>query len=84
MTPKTRKEPMTMMAFMIPGMRSQFDSQEPADELRQPESGRVELVSRGRKIAFAIDAIDSNSTNESERKPMPYCWRMMLCKKVEN
>ena len=74
---------MTIMAFTIPGMRSQFDSQEPADELMQPASGRVELVSRGRTIAFAfaIDAIESNSTNELERKPMPYCWRMILRKR---
>ena len=73
MTPKTRKAAMTMIAFTIPGMRSQFDLQEPADELMQPESGRVELVSRGRTIEFVIDAINSNSTNELERKPMPYC-----------
>ncbi len=81
MTPKTRKAPMTMMAFTIPGMRSQFDSQELADELRQPESGRVELVSCGRTIAFEIDVIDNSSTNELEKKPMPYCWRVILRKR---
>jgi hypothetical protein len=81
MTPKARKAPMRMMALTTPGMRSQFDSQEPADELMQPESGRVELVSRGRTIAFAMDAIGSNSTNDFERNPMPYCWRMIMRKR---
>ena len=72
---------MTIMAFTIPGMRSQFDSQEPADELMQPASGRVELVWRGRMIVFAMDAIGSNRTNELKKKPMPYWWRMILRKR---
>jgi hypothetical protein len=68
--PKARKAAMIIMALRKVGMRSQFDSQEPAVVLRQPESGSVESLERGRTSALVIVKLERSRSDVLKSRPM--------------
>jgi hypothetical protein len=69
-TPKAMKAAMKIMALRKVGMRSQFDSQEPAVVLRHPESGSVELLARGRTSALVTVKLERNTSDVLKSGPM--------------